>query len=109
MFAFHQAKATTSTATGECCPCCPSSAPNDGQTPAKNPTVPGSFTCCCADRHATVPETSSVEQVDTGVVLALPPLDTLAPSTGDLLAVVSGTDLPPPTPHLHLLNCVWLC
>jgi hypothetical protein len=110
MFAFNGAKATTSTTAGECCPCCPSgSAPNHGQTPAKHPTVPGSFNCCCADRHATVPEPSSVEQSDTGVALALPPLDALAPRIGDHLAVAEWTDLPPPTPHLHLLNCVWLC
>ncbi|HMP02467.1 MAG TPA: hypothetical protein PKC45_08220 [Gemmatales bacterium] len=109
LFAFHQAKATASTTTGECCPCCPThSAPNDGQTPAKNPTVPGSFTCCCADRHATAPETSSVKPLDTGAALALP-LDADSPRLGDQLAVVEWTDLPPPTPHLHLLNCVWLC
>jgi hypothetical protein len=55
-----------------------------------------------------VPTTSSVEQVDDGIVLILPPLTADVQGVGHPVAV-GGTDLPPPTRTLHILNCVWLC
>jgi hypothetical protein len=124
MFAFacHEGKATTLTETaagtqdspgrtGECCPCCPHKsapgAPTGEPTPTEKPSAPAKSICSCSDRPATLPSTSSVEQVNDGLVLFLPPLPAIQ-GVGHSVAVV-GTELPPPTPTLHVLNCVWLC
>lgn len=118
-----QVKATTSTATAEtkdipgdvggCCGNCPhqsnpSHGSTDKPTPAKKPSAPTNSVCSCADRHATLPAASPVEQVDTGLVLFLPPLAIVAPGVGHRAGFM-GTDTPPPTRPLHVLNCVWLC
>jgi hypothetical protein len=118
MFACHQAKATTTANDipddgGGCCPNCshrsmPSHGPTDKPTPAEKPSAPSHSVCPCADRHALPPAASSVEQMDTGVVLFLPPLANVVPGVGHR-AAVGGTDISPPTPPLHVLNCVWLC
>jgi hypothetical protein len=47
-------------------------------------------------------------QLDLGFVLILPPPAAPTPSVGHRVAV-DGTDLPPPSPPLHVLKCVWLC
>jgi hypothetical protein len=105
LFACPQAKATVATTAdtqdtpedaGDSCPCCP-----------HKPPAPTKSTCCCSDRHATVPTTASVEPPDDGFVL-LPPPNVAAQTVAYSTAVV-GTDLPPPTGTLHILHCVWLC
>jgi hypothetical protein len=120
--ACHEAKATTSTntaadtldgpgETGDCCHRCPhkaaSTTPTGKPSPAEKPSAPTQSVCACSDRQAAVPSTS-VKQVNDGFVLLLPPLTADAHGVGHPVAVV-GTDLPPPTRTLHILNCVWLC
>jgi hypothetical protein len=127
LFACHRAKPTTSMPpvsvaaemkdipgdAGGGCPLCtnqsaPSSDPTDKRAPADKPSAPCNSICSCADRHATLPATPSVEQVDEAFVLFLLPLAPATLSVGQR-AAVDGTDLPPPSLPLHVLNCVWLC
>jgi len=121
MFSFtcQEAKATTSTntldgpgAAGDCCHRCPhkaaSTTPTGKPSPAGKPSAPTKSVCSCSDRQATVPSTSSVEQVGDAFVLILPPLTADAKGVGHPVAV-AGTNLPPPNCTLHVLNCVWLC
>ena len=125
MFACQQAKVMTTAANdtkannipgdgGGCCLHCPhksmppSSGPTDKPSRAEKPSVPSHSVCSCADRHALPPATSSIEQMDVGLVLFLPPPANVFPGVGIHTAVV-GMDIPPPTPRLHVLNCAWLC
>lgn len=114
ILASYMPKATGTAASGTkslagCCPCQPlQSDPSDTPTPAEKPSAPTNTICPCADRHATLPDAPSVEQVDAGFVLFLPPLSLVAPGI-EHRAAVAGADLPPPTPPLHVLHCVWLC
>ena len=98
---------------GGCCPGCPhkpASSPNpaDKSTPAGKPSAPPKAVCPCADRHATLPSTSTIEQGASGFALFPPPLSVAAPGVGQR-ATAAGTDLLPPDPTVHVLNCVWLC
>ena len=93
-----------------CCPCCrhqtPTSSP-DRQPTQKSPTDSHGV-CCCADRHATIPLSFSVEQSDTGFFTLLPVLGGV-PACDALTDGMVVSDLPPPTSQLHVLHCVWLC
>lgn len=112
ILASYMPKATGTAATGSkgftgCCPCQPHQpGPSDTPAPAEKPSAPTNTICPCADRHATLPDAPSVEQVDAGFVLFLPPLSLVAPGIGHR-AAVAGRDVP--RRPLHVLHCVWLC
>ena len=109
-----QAKSNTSDVpetTGECCPCCHRSnelAPKQIPSPVVPPSGPAKSLCACSDREATLPNTTSVEQVDASFILFLLPLDAMANGTGLRVALVAR-DRSPPHPALHVLHCLWLC
>ncbi|HTU93341.1 MAG TPA: hypothetical protein VMF69_24890 [Gemmataceae bacterium] len=116
LLAMQTAKAATTTVsettapanTRGCCPCCPRNADRD-RNPAGKPSEPEKSTCfCCPDRDATLPSTSSIERVDTGFIVIVPPLDVIFPSVA-LLDGVAGSTFYLPAHQLHVLKCVWLC
>lgn len=100
---------TSDTADG-CCPCrLPKPQPTGGPTEKPNsPAAPKNTVCPCIDRHATVPETTAVEQADAGFVLYFRLHPVLAPGVAQR-AAVAETGLPPPSPRTHVWNCVWRC
>jgi hypothetical protein len=96
-----------------CCSCCPhkassSTGPTVKPTPPEKPSAPLKSACCCPERLATLPALDSVQEVNTGFALFLPPIHTTPFSVGQRTRV-DGTDPAPPHNILHVFNCVWLC
>jgi hypothetical protein len=93
------------------CPCCAQNTdtnPIDKSTPTNKPSAPPMKGCPCPERQAVVPTPSSVQHVDTGFVLLLPPLD-IVPSSFALVEGSVGPVFHPLTHQLHVFNCLWLC
>ena len=91
-----------------CCPCCPQPADSDEQAPSPQAPFPLCPSCSCVDRQAILPDSLTVQLVETGFVLFLPPLPLVAPDLGHPALVAESAD-PPPTPSLQVLYCVWRC
>jgi hypothetical protein len=106
LFAVAPARAETPTAPGNPdgnCPCCPTN--NQGQNPTNTPDTPTTSACPCDQRQTTLPAPTSLEQGQT--VSFLRPPDAAPPSITRLERACFT--IPPPSPRLHVLECVWLC
>jgi hypothetical protein len=91
-------------ATRSCC-----EQPQSEQTPAtpQAPAPAKTSACCCQSLEAPVPEAVKVV-VDMQLVCLLPAI--LVIDDAACFEVAGAViDLPPPTPSVQILNCVWLC
>jgi hypothetical protein len=111
--AAKQAATAAPVKTDGCCPRCrhntDANPKPDHQPPRDHkPSAPPKCICSCSDRDATLPSKAAVEPGVTGLVLFVPPLDSVAPSVAPTEHVV-GSPHAPPGPQLHVIKCVWLC
>lgn len=100
-------KATVPVHQTGCCKCC-----KQESQPQPHPTprlpAPPAKPCCYVNLAGLASLPSPLEQPDAGFALValLPLLDSPAPL---IHGVIGEVVFPPPTLHVHLLKCVWLC
>jgi hypothetical protein len=90
-----------------CSGCCQHQTP-PRQAPTKVPSAPPPRCCFGIDRLTLLPSASAVEKADLGFAFPVaPPPVSPPPGIGAIGEVASVVH--PPTPHLHVFKCLWLC